>query len=313
MNTFFLNKKVDKLQLTSQLVVQLKKFEEALEDFHENDFFSKNNAYCDYWKTELFYSPLAYKWTCGNGKSMVENYRKTNHICCIKPLYQQIKDKSEIKGRMLGVDPISTSFLLILELVQSSALVAYITQNKFLKNDESFLQHLLNNDDTTNIILDRILTFYQEYLNIEANAKNNIKKNSESTKLKDFLISELPALPSVPINNIKDKKIFDDGGYDLTENRDTYWHWPWKLIIPPLSWMDKFSSLKYPKLMEWNFLRQIYVKNDVLLDKNNLNVEFLLQYFFPFLDIDSSYVEAIVDQRSIKNNEAKITILFKTL
>lgn len=313
LNEFFNGpKKIDKFQLTSQLSKQMKKFEVALEDFHEKDFFSKNETYCPYWKTDLYYSPTMYKWTCGNGKSLVENYRKTNHICCVKVLYEQIRREMNTKGRILGVDPISISFLLILELVQSSALVAYITHNKFLRNDESFLNHLLHNDDTTNIVLDRILTFYQEYINIQPNGPESDRSIKVKPQSKDYLISELPALPSVEIPK-KDYKDFDDGAYDTRQNRDSYWDLPWKLIIPPISWSDKLSSINHPKLFGWNFYRQLHVDNVILKNPDNISVTTILTNFFPFLNIDKDYIEGIVDQRLIKNNKATITILFKNL
>lgn len=96
------------------------------------------------------------------------------------------------------------------------------------------------------------------------------------------------------------KKDFDDGVYDVRENRDTYWHLPWKLIIPPISWNDKFRSINYPKLYEWSFLRQTNIKNDSILNSDNLNAGFILQHFFPHLDIDINYVEAVIDQRTKK-------------
>lgn len=309
----FEQRQAPKLQLASTLAKKLKKFQEAFEDYHEIDFFSKNEIYCPIWRTNMFYSPTGFKWTCDNGMNFNENYRKTNHICIIKPLYEEIKRTPEINGRLLGVEPISISFMLILELVQSSAVFAYIANNTLLAKDESFLERLINNDDQSQLILDRLIRFYDNFVNLQALPKNTIKPRENKPKtIKDFLISELPALPTVPKAKKPDDDDFNDGVYDITENRDTLWHYPWHLIIPPLSWTDKFASSKYPKLFEWNFFRQTYV-NHPKMKEENLTSLTIMNTFFPLLEIDLNYIEAVVDQRIIKNEKAKITILFKFL
>lgn len=312
MDFFFEPRGAPKLQLASALAKKLKKFQDAFEDYHEIDFFSKNEVYCPYWKTNMFYSPTYFKWTCNNGKSFEQNYKKTNHICIIKPLYEEIKRTPETNGRLLGVEPISISFMLILELIQSSAVFSYIANNTILAKDESFLERLINNDDESQLILGRILKFYDNFVNVQALPKNAVVPAIENKpkNVRDFLMSELPALPSVPKAKNPEND-FDDGIYDITENRDTLWHYPWHLIIPPLSWTDKFVSSKYPRLFEWSFLRQTYVQDPMMKDEPTS--ENIMNKFFPFLEIDLRYIEAVVDQRIIKNDMAKITILFKFL
>lgn len=305
-------RKVPKLQLTSTLARKLKKFQDAFQDYHEINFFSKNEIYCPYWKTNMFYSPSYFQWSCDNGKTFYENYRKTNHICIIKPLYEEIKRTPEFSGRLLGVEPISISFMLILELIQTSAIFSYITQNTILGKDESFLERLINNDDESQLILGRILKFYDNFVNEQALPKNAVVPYIENKpkNIKDFLISELPALPIAPKAK-KPNDDFDDGIYDITENRDSIWHYPWHLIIPPISWTDKFISIKYPELFEWNFYRQTYVEDPIM--KNEFTSVDIINKFFPELEIDLKYIEGVVDQRLVKNDIAKITILYKFL
>lgn len=298
-----------KFKLSQSLIIKLKKFEDALEDYHEIKFFRQNENYCPYYKANLFYSEFEQKWSTDNKLTLAQNYEKTGHICCIKPIYNEVKKFKPIeKGRMLG-EPLSLSFLFFLEIIQSSAVVGWIAQNTFLNrnNEEKFINRLIDGDPIAETILGRILTFYDNFVNLEVKMIHNKTKKEDK---KDFLINELPALPSVPIP--KTKNIKDDGAYipKNDESFKTIWHFPWQLIVPPISWMDELKSADYPEMLEWNFFRKTSVKN-AIFKSNEINPIEIKNLFFPYLEMNYSNIEAVIDKRIEKKEQADITIFYK--
>lgn len=300
-----------KFSLSKDLITKLAKFQEAFENLHETIIFQKNSFYCSYYKTNLLYSEFEKKWYTENGTSFQENYRKTNHICCVKPIIDEVnKFKIPEKGRMLG-EPISMSLLFLLEIIQSSVVATWIAHNNFLRRgsneEDEFVKRLINGNGNAELILDRILSFYDNFVNLETNPK--VIRKIPIISNKDYLISELPALPSVPFA----KKKNQDGGYNITDDDQykTIWHYPWQLIIPPIDWTKKIRSLSFPEMSKWNLYRSITLKDDYFKTNTVFSASYIKDKYFPLLEMDIEFLEGIIDKRIEKNETVTISILYK--